>query len=90
MPAFTPALDDQDPFSRRLMDGIEASVVPLTEEEIRRARRAYLANVSYLDSKSKGGRWLVRIDDIDPPRQSDAATRAILASLDAHHLVADR
>ncbi|WP_170352073.1 choline-sulfatase [Ruegeria atlantica] len=51
MPAFTPALDDQDPFSRRLMDGIEASYVPLTEEEVRRARRAYLANVSYFDSK---------------------------------------
>ena len=51
IPAFVPALEDQDPFSRRLMDGIEASVVPLTEEEIRRARRAYLANVSYFDNK---------------------------------------
>ncbi len=51
MPAFVPALADQDPFSRRLMDGIEASYVPLTDEEIRRARRAYLANVSYFDSK---------------------------------------
>nr|WP_306121226.1 choline-sulfatase [Roseovarius sp. MMSF_3359] len=52
MPAFVPALEDQDPFSRRVMDGIEASVVPLSEEEIRRARRAYLANVSYFDSKA--------------------------------------
>ncbi len=43
--------EDQDPFSRRVMDGIEASTVPLTEEEVRRARRAYLANVSYFDSK---------------------------------------
>ncbi|WP_170569796.1 choline-sulfatase [Ruegeria atlantica] len=51
MPAFVPALEDQDPFSRRLMDGIEASYVPLSEEEIRRARHAYLANVSYFDSK---------------------------------------
>ncbi len=51
MPAFVPALEDQDPFSRRLMDGIEASYVPLMEEEVRRARRAYLANVSYFDSK---------------------------------------
>lgn len=40
-----------DPFSKRLMDGIEASYIPLTEEEIIRARRAYLANVSYFDSK---------------------------------------
>ncbi len=51
MPAFVPALEDQDPFSRRLMDGIEASHVPITDEEVRRARRAYLANVSYFDSK---------------------------------------
>ncbi|MGI9515345.1 MAG: choline-sulfatase [Anderseniella sp.] len=51
MPEFVPALEDQDPFSRRLMDGIEASYVPLTDEEVRRARRAYFANVSYFDSK---------------------------------------
>ena len=51
LPEFVPDPDDQDPFSRRLMDGIEASRVPLTEEEVRRARRAYLANVSYFDSK---------------------------------------
>ena len=51
MPAFVPALEDLDPFSRRLMDGIEASYVPLTDLEVRRARRAYLANVSYFDSK---------------------------------------
>ena len=49
MPAFTP--EDPDPFSKRLLDGIEASYVPLTDEEVRRARRAYLANVSYFDSK---------------------------------------
>ncbi|WFE91309.1 choline-sulfatase [Roseibium porphyridii] len=51
LPHFTPAPEDQDPFSRRLMDGIEASYVPLTEAEIRKARHAYLANVSYFDSK---------------------------------------
>ncbi len=51
MPAYVPALDELDPFSRRVMDGIEASSVALTEEEVRRARRAYFANVSYFDSK---------------------------------------
>ncbi len=50
-PAYVPPLDQQDPFSRRVMDGIEASTVPLTAEEVQRARRAYLANVSYFDSK---------------------------------------
>ena len=51
LPAWVPPLSDHDPFSRRVMDGIEASTVPLTEAEVRRARRAYLANVSYFDSK---------------------------------------
>lgn len=51
MPAHVPPLAEQDPFSRRLMDGIEASYVPLSEAEVRRARRAYLANVSYFDSQ---------------------------------------
>ncbi|MEM7076608.1 MAG: choline-sulfatase [Pseudomonadota bacterium] len=51
MPAHTFAPEDQDPFARRVMDGIEASTVALSDTEIRRARRAYLANVSYFDSK---------------------------------------
>lgn len=51
MPEFVLKPEEQDPFSRRVMDGIEASYTPLTEEEIIRARRAYLANVSYFDSK---------------------------------------
>ncbi len=51
MPRTTLGPDEQDPFSRRVMDGIEASTVPLTDEEVRRARRAYLANASYFDSK---------------------------------------
>ncbi len=51
LPDFTLSPEEQDPFSRRLMDGIEASYVPLTDQDVRRARRAYLANVSYFDSK---------------------------------------
>ena len=51
MPDYVLSPEEQDPFSRRVMDGIEASYVPLSEAEVRRARRAYLANVSYFDSK---------------------------------------
>ena len=43
--------DAQDPFGGRVMDGIEASTIPLSAQEVRRARRAYYANVSYFDSK---------------------------------------
>ena len=42
-------LEAHDPMSRRVMDGIEASAVAPTPEQVRRARRAYLANVSYFD-----------------------------------------
>ncbi len=39
-----------DPHSRRVMAGIEASVTDVTAEEVRNARHAYYANVSYFDS----------------------------------------
>ncbi|WP_422036752.1 choline-sulfatase [Roseibium sp.] len=63
LPADVPRLEDQDPFSRRLMDGIEASYVPLSKEEVRRARQAYFANVSYFDSKI--GEIVETLDEIN-------------------------
>ena len=51
MPAYVLAPDQHDGFSRRVMDGIEASTIALTDEEVRKARHAYYANVSYFDSK---------------------------------------
>ncbi|MEM9575116.1 MAG: choline-sulfatase, partial [Pseudomonadota bacterium] len=62
MPEHVLAPEDQDPFSRRVMDGIEASYTPLTQEEIIRARRAYYANVSYFDSKI--GQLVQTLDEI--------------------------
>ena len=51
MPKHTLNADQQDGFSKRLMDGIEASTVTVTDDEVRNARHAYYANTSYFDSK---------------------------------------
>ena len=44
---------------------------------------------SWLCARHAGGRWLVRMEDIDPPREVDGAAAGILAALPAFGLVAD-
>ena len=41
------------------------------------------AVASFLDARSRGGHWLVRIEDLDPPREVAGAADAILRTLDA-------
>lgn len=43
----------------------------------------------FLQARSQGGRWLLRIEDIDPPREVAGATDSILRCLEAHHLFWD-
>jgi glutamyl-Q tRNA(Asp) synthetase len=44
---------------------------------------------SYLDIRSRGGRWLVRIEDLDPPREVAGAAERQIATLDHFGLVPD-
>jgi glutamyl-Q tRNA(Asp) synthetase len=48
------------------------------------------ALASYCSIKQAGGEWLVRIDDLDPPRQDPNAVNAIIRCLTAHGLHPDR
>jgi len=44
---------------------------------------------SWLCARHAGGRWLLRVEDIDPPREVPGSAQAILAALPAFGLVAD-
>lgn len=44
---------------------------------------------SYLRAKTQQGKWFLRIDDIDPPRQDPAAIGLIQSCLEAHALYWD-
>jgi glutamyl-Q tRNA(Asp) synthetase len=44
---------------------------------------------SWLHARHAGGRWLVRIEDVDPPREVPGAARLQLQALDAFGLRAD-
>ncbi|MDF3931978.1 tRNA glutamyl-Q(34) synthetase GluQRS [Pseudomonas citronellolis] len=42
------------------------------------------AVASYLDARAVGGRWLVRMEDLDPPREMPGAQAAILDTLERY------
>ena len=47
------------------------------------------ALASWLDARAQGGRWLVRIEDVDTPRCSPAHTAQILQQLHDHGMRPD-
>ncbi|MEX1670288.1 tRNA glutamyl-Q(34) synthetase GluQRS [Zhongshania guokunii] len=47
------------------------------------------ALASYLDARANRGQWLLRMEDIDPPREQAGATQIILNSLINHGLLWD-
>ena len=47
------------------------------------------AIASYCDIKQRDGRWHIRIDDLDPPREVPKAAESILQTLSAHGLKSD-
>lgn len=48
------------------------------------------AVASYLDAKHHHGQWLVRIEDLDPPREQEGASESIIHCLKAHGLHSDQ
>ncbi|MEL6463906.1 MAG: choline-sulfatase [Pseudomonadota bacterium] len=43
--------EEQDPHSKRILDANDRENFAISDEDIRRSRRAYFANISYLDDK---------------------------------------
>lgn len=50
------------------------------------ALASFLDAKSFVSSQNRSGQWLVRIEDIDPPREKVGASSAILATLEAFGL----
>ena len=48
------------------------------------------AMASWLDARAAGGRWLLRIEDLDPPREAPGAARTIIEALAALGMEPDR
>jgi glutamyl-Q tRNA(Asp) synthetase len=44
------------------------------------------AVASYLDARAQGGEWIVRMEDLDPPREQPGAADAILRTLETYGL----
>ncbi|MCF8030775.1 MAG: choline-sulfatase [Desulfohalobiaceae bacterium] len=53
--------EERDPHSRRLRYAYQADSTPVTEEDVKNARRAYYGQISYIDDKI--GRLLKALDD---------------------------
>lgn len=47
------------------------------------------AVASYLDAHSNNGKWLIRMEDLDPPREMANAQQRILEALDVYQLYSD-
>ena len=48
------------------------------------------ALASYLDAKSQHGQWLIRMEDLDPPREMPGAKDLILKALNVYGLHSDQ
>jgi len=47
------------------------------------------ALASYFDARNHNGKWLIRIEDLDPPREVPSAKDRILEALDVYQLYSD-
>ena len=44
---------------------------------------------SYLQARSQGGKWLIRIEDIDPPREVEGSSKRLITDLKDFGLISD-
>src|SRR3546814_9082582 len=51
---------------------------------------AYTALASWLLARQAGGQWLIRIEDLDPPREVAGASAAQLAALQRLGVISDQ
>lgn len=65
----TMSYDEQDPHSKRLYDAVDYTSFDIQDDDIRNARHAYFANVSYLDDKI--GEILDVLDKCDFDKNTD-------------------
>lgn len=48
------------------------------------------ALASYLDAKHNKGQWIIRIEDLDPPREVAGAAEAIISTLERFGMISDQ